>query len=85
MFEQTFKISIAAFFFAGIGCATSTAIIGPDGTENQLVSCTKIETCYSRANEVCHGPYKIVNTSNENIGADGSMGIQTKLLVKCGK
>lgn len=68
-----------------VGCATATPIIGPDGTENQLISCPSITQCYEKAREVCGGPYKIVNTSSETTGANGTTNTETKLLVKCGR
>ena len=68
-----------------LGCATAQAIVGPDGTQNQLISCSQIEDCYEKAREVCSGPYNIVNTSGQTSGANGYVGTQTKLLVKCGK
>lgn len=60
-------------------------IIGPDGTENQLVSCPSVEMCYEKAREVCGGPYKIVNSSSETSGSHGMTGTDTKLLVKCSR
>lgn len=67
------------------GCVTAKPIIGPDGTENQLISCGAIEGCYEKATEVCNGPYKIINTSSQTSGSNGSTGTIIKLLVKCGK
>lgn len=64
------------------GCTTATKIVGPDGTENQLISCEQIEDCYQKATEVC-GKYKIVNTSSEVSGYNGISGTTVKLLVKC--
>lgn len=71
---NTITLSSLVLFLAG--CATAKAIIGPDGAENQLISCDDVERCYKKANEVCHGPYKIVNT----ITAEDTV----SLLVKCG-
>jgi hypothetical protein len=68
-----------------LGCATATTIIGPDGTTNQLISCAAVEQCYEKAREVCGGFYKIVNTSSETAGVNGTTSTQTKLLVKCGQ
>ncbi len=78
-------IWIAAIFVFGslVGCATATPIIGPDGTENQLISCDSVQLCYEKAREVCGGTYKIVNTNSETSGVNGTLNIQTKLLVKC--
>ena len=84
MSRSPLKISFAALLTLS-GCATATPIIGPDGTENQLISCGTVEQCYQKAHEVCGGPYKIVNTNSERGGADGSMSNTTKLLIKCGK
>ncbi len=66
-------------------CETSKAIIGPDGTVNQLIACNTIEQCYSKAREVCGGNYKIVNTTSESWGAEGQTDSTQKLLVKCDK
>lgn len=66
------------------GCITSPKpVVGPDGTPNQLLSCTAIEDCYSQARKICNGNYKIVNTSNENLGGDSPS--INNLLVKCEK
>jgi hypothetical protein len=65
------------------GCATATAIVGPDGTENLLISCPAIQQCYEKAREVCGGTYKIVNSNSETSGANGYTSTETKLLVKC--
>ena len=65
-------------------CVTVHPIIGPDGTENQLVSgCGSIEVCYAKAREACHGTYKIVNNNSDTHG--GKYGVSTSfdLLVKC--
>lgn len=58
-------------------------MIGPDGTENQLISCPTIEGYYEKAREVCAGNYKIVNTSSDTSSFNGETSTQTKLLVKC--
>lgn len=62
------------------GCATSTPIIGPDGTENLLIESVSIENAYKKANQMCKGPYKIINT-NSVATKDGK---EFSLLVKCG-
>lgn len=79
------KLVIGAFLVVLSGCATSDSkkIVGPDGTENQLITCYEIENCYNKASEVCKGPYKIVNTSSETSGMNGVTGTTVKLLVKC--
>lgn len=74
-----FLASICSLLLA---CTTATPIVGPDGTENQLISCPTSEDCYDKAHEVCRGPYKIVNTSSEINQPGGTTTI--KLLVKCG-
>ena len=84
MIRRKLKMSVALFIFGLAGCTTVTPILGPDGTENQLISCAPVEKCYAKANEICRGPYKIVNTSTETEGANGSTGTIVKLLVKCG-
>lgn len=61
----------------------SQKIVGPDGTENLLVSCMDIEQCYSQARQDCQGNYKIINTSSEVDGANGNTSTTTKLLIKC--
>lgn len=79
------KYAFLAVLLFFVGCATSESkkIIGPDGTENQLISCYEIENCYEMASKVCKGKYKIVNTSSETSGYDGVTGTTVKLLVKC--
>jgi len=62
-------------------CTTVTPIVGPDGTENQLVKGPSIEACYEKAREVCGGPYKIVN-SNSDSDKNGTI---FDLLIKCGR
>jgi len=66
------------------GCGTANVINGPDGTPHQLISCSNIEGCYQKAAEVC-GKYKIINTSSETSGMNGTTGTTIKLLVKCEK
>jgi hypothetical protein len=66
-----------------VGCATVKPIIGPDGTQNYLVTCDGIEYCYDKAREVCGGNYQIVNTSSSTNGSDGNTSTETNLLVKC--
>lgn len=66
-----------------LGCATAETITGPDGTENQLITCSTIKQCYEKASEVCGGRYKIVNTSSETSGSNGSTSTDISLLVKC--
>jgi len=67
-------------------CSTTKAVIGPDGTEHQLVKCAGIEGCYEKAREVCGGNYKIVNTSTDTSGgSESSVSTTTNLLVKCEK
>jgi hypothetical protein len=68
-----------------VACATARPIIGPDGTENQMITCPAVEMCYDKAREVCGGSYKIVNSSADVSGMDGNTGTTTKLLVKCGR
>ena len=66
------------------GCVTVKPIAGPDGTEHQLVSCSRVEKCYAKAAEVC-GKYTIVNASTGVHGVYGITGSDVKLLVKCEK
>ncbi|MCB0393145.1 MAG: hypothetical protein KDD25_01220 [Bdellovibrionales bacterium] len=66
------------------GCVTASAITGPDGTINQLITCDSIELCYSKAREVCGGTYKIIDKTSNVVGVDEYVGTETKLLVKCG-
>jgi hypothetical protein len=68
-----------------LGCATARPIVGPDGTENQLISCPSVDLCYKKAREVCGGSYKIVNTSTETSGSNGNVGTEINLLVKCAR
>ena len=66
-----------------LGCVSARTVVGPDGTENQLVSCYSVERCYENAREVCGGNYKIVHTSTDTSSTDGTPSTETKLLVKC--
>ena len=66
-------------------CATAKAIVGPDGSTNQLITCSSIELCYEKATEVCGGKYNIVHTSSEVSGSEGNTYTSLKLLVKCDK
>lgn len=75
---------ISLILSVAAGCTTITPIVGPDGTENHLISCPTIEWCYKKANEFCKGPYKIVNTSAETTGGPSGTATATKLLIKCG-
>ena len=85
MDQRFLGVTFVLFFLNLIGCTTATPIVGPDGTTNQLISCSDVEKCYDKAREVCGGPYQIVNTSSHTSGASGYTGTETKLLVKCGK
>jgi hypothetical protein len=62
------------------GCASSKTIIGPDGTENQLIKCNRIELCYEKSTEICKGPYKIINSNSDS----NKNGTEFNLLIKCG-
>ncbi len=64
-------------------CTTVRPIVGPDGTMNQLISCTMVENCYKKATEVCEGPYKIMNSNSETSGMSGSTSTTVNLLVQC--
>ncbi len=77
------RLGLGLLILNAIGCATATPIIGPDGTENQLISCPAVEQCYEKAREVCFGPYKIINSNSETSGSNGYTGTEVKLLVKC--
>jgi hypothetical protein len=79
------KVEFAVLFLSLFGCAIVRPIVGPDGTTNQLISCGAVEYCYKKANEICGGPYQIVNTSSENSGSGGDTSTVIKLLVKCGQ
>lgn len=79
------NLTITVSAFGLLACATVKTITGPDGTENLLINCSDIEFCYKKATESCNGPYKIVNTSSETNGSNGSTDTYTNLLVKCGK
>lgn len=60
---------------------TSSPIVGPDGTKNQLLKCPMmVESCYAKATDLCSGPYKIIN-SNSNSDKDGTI---FNFLIKCG-
>jgi hypothetical protein len=84
MKKSNLSILYMTTFLVLTSCAVPTKkIIGPDGTENHLISCGYIETCYEKAREVCLGPYKIVNTSTDTAGSDGMTRSTMSLLVKC--
>lgn len=57
-------------------------VTGPDGSQDQLISCMKVEDCYNQARKICKGNYKIINTSTESLGNEGFS--STNLLIKCG-
>lgn len=78
-------LAVCAASFILSACQTTRPIVGPDGTEHQLISCGAIERCYEQATAVCAGQYRIVNTSSEVSGSEGSTYTTVKLLVKCGK
>lgn len=84
MTQSCIRLACLTAFLGIVGCASAKKIIGPDGTENQLISCDEIEGCYEKATEVCAGPYKIVNSTSEVSGHNGISGTTVKLLVKCG-
>lgn len=80
------NILLCALAAVGLtGCGTSTrAMMGPDGTQNQLVTCYQIGNCYETAREVCKGNYKIVNsTSEHSTGTDNKVRTEHQILVKC--
>lgn len=64
------------------GCVTSKVITGPDGSFHHLIYCGDIESCYEKATEIC-GKYKIINTSSETSGGNGTTSTSQRLLVKC--
>lgn len=80
-------VSALVFLIFGLsGClATSKAIIGPDGEQNQVITCKEMQYCYEKASEVCKkGPYKIVDkTSSLRRDIDDKPETENTLLVKC--
>jgi hypothetical protein len=79
------NLTLATLFALTItACATVRPIVGPDGTENLLVSAPSSEMAYEKAHEVCNGPYKIINTNSETSGFNGNTGSEIKMLIKCG-
>jgi hypothetical protein len=64
-------------------CVTVRPITGPDGSANELIRCPAVEHCYKKAIEICHGPYKIVNTSSDISGINGSTDTTINMLIKC--
>ena len=78
-------VLILAASGALVSCVTVDPIIGPDDNTNQLISCPAVEMCYEKAHEICNGPYRIVNTSSDSWGANGSSSTTVKLLIKCGQ
>lgn len=83
MSKKSLTVLLSLSLLNLFGCVTARPIIGPDGTQNQLITCPAIEDCYDKAREVCRGNYKIVNTSGETSGINGQTSTETKLLVKC--
>jgi len=84
MFQKIiFHITLLTIVLTLFGCATAEEIQGPDGTTNQLIHCSYSKQCYEKAREICGGKYKIVNTSSETSGSNGSTGTTIDLLVKC--
>ncbi len=78
------KVSLLGLILMLTGCVSAKMISGPDGSPHQLISCGSVEQCYDKAAEIC-GKYKIINTSSETSGANGSTSSSIKLLVKCEK
>jgi len=70
-------ISLILIAFALAGCASTQTVVGPDGTEHQLLTCTFMSSCYDKAAELCEGRYKIVSTS------EAWNSSSTHLLIKC--
>jgi hypothetical protein len=81
--RSNIKLLILALSILISACATYRVkpVVGPDGSENQLIESFTIERCYDKAREVCGGNYKIVNTSSYKDG----VGSTFSLLVKCEK
>lgn len=79
------RVFVLALCLGLFGCVTVKPVVGPDGTENQLITCPAVEQCYAKAHEVCGGPYKIVNTSSDVSGVSGTTTSEINLLVKCGR
>jgi len=66
-------------------CATSNQVIGPDGTEYQIVNCEKERHCRKEAKKICKGNYELLNTDTEiDSAAFNGMTVTTfNFLVKC--
>lgn len=58
-------------------------IVGPDGSDDLLVSCYSMNNCYSDAREACGGPYQIISTTSQVATTLGQVDTKTTLLVKC--
>lgn len=59
-------------------------LVGPDGSNDLLVSCYSMEVCYSDAREVCGGAYRIISTTPQPATTvTGQIDTKTTLLVKC--
>ncbi len=80
-----FYLVLLLSFMGHLGCASAQKIVGPDGTDNILVTCDSVELCYQKATEVCNGTYKIVNSNSNTSGYNGITGTSINLLVKCDK
>ena len=79
---------ILSFYFSACMTARvdSHSVIGPDGTENEIIYCTNMgmEACYGKANQVCGGTYKIVNSNETNQYLGQGQSVETsQILVKC--
>ena len=80
----------AVMIFSACTTLSVQPIQGPDGTTNQLITCSVITDCYSKASEICSGKYKIVNSSGDTYTSGGvdtlvTSSSVTHLLVECVK
>lgn len=84
--RRTLVTTLIALAIAFDGCAAFTnarTIVGPDGREDLLVSCSSVSWCYERARAACHGPYKIVDKTVESSSLFGESSTTTTLLFRC--
>ena len=50
-----------------MGCATSSPVMGPDGTQHVNVKCPRdIANCYEEAAKVCPKGYDVVDKNDNN-------------------
>lgn len=77
------KIILVGFLLTA--CASSKQIVGPDGSNHLLITCSEIVECYEKARKECGGEYTIANSTSSTSGISGTITVTQELLVKCKK